>query len=386
MGNIGISSNGTLCFNFVYNDVHCQEQTAIPNTPENRKMMRETLKRIEGEIALGIFDYGRYFPKSINGALLASGRKPINTATFEQYAESWFRNNKISWKPSTQRNIRSTLKRYLIPYFGNKLVTEITKPMIKEFRTSLAPLNGRKGNKISHKTINYKLGIFRMVMNEAVEEYGISSRFLNVKPLKVVKPDIIPFSLEEVIIFLKHVPSKYYDYYIARFFTGMRTAEIDGLQWKFVDFTLKKILVRETWETRQWISPKTETSVRDIDMSPIVEEALLRQKERTGRGNIVFPTRSGKPLDRVDITRRIWYPTLKKAGLARRTPYQSRHTAATMWLASGENPEWVARQLGHSTTKLLFKTYSKYIRNLTRKDGSAFETFLEDKLKHQKKR
>ena len=51
-----------------------------------------------------------------------------------------------------------------------------------------------------------------------------------------------------------------------------------------------------------------------------------------------------------------------------------------MWLASGENPEWVARQLGHTTTEMLFTVYSKFIPNLTRQDGSAFAKFLNGKL------
>jgi integrase len=62
--------------------------------------------------------------------------------------------------------------------------------------------------------------------------------------------------------------------------------------------------------------------------------------------------------------------------LKRRNPYQTRHTAATLWLASGESPEWIARQMGHSNTKMLFTVYSRYVPNLTRQDGSAFERLL----------
>ena len=36
-----------------------------------------------------------------------------------------------------------------------------------------------------------------------------------------------------------------------------------------------------------------------------------------------------------------------------------------------------ARQLGHSTTEMLFRVYSRYIPNVTRRDGSAFEAMLE---------
>jgi integrase len=262
----------------------------------------------------------------------------------------------------------------------DKRVAEISKPMLKEFRTHLAQLDGRKGRKMGNKRINNIMTVFRMIMNEAAEEHGFSSPFMNFKRLKVVKPDIMPLSLDEVFTFLENVPEKHHDYYVVRFFTGMRTAEIDGLQWKYVDFSASKIQVRETWENRLWVSPKTETSVRDIEMSKTVEEALLRQKALTFNGPMVFCTRSGKPLDHDDITRRIWYPTLKKAGLAPRAPYQSRHTFATMMLASGENPEWVARQLGHSNTQMLFNVYSKFVPNLTRRDGSAFQKFLTESL------
>ena len=47
-----------------------------------------------------------------------------------------------------------------------------------------------------------------------------------------------------------------------------------------------------------------------------------------------------------------------------------------MWLAAGESPEWIACQLGHSDTKMLFSKYSKYVPNLTRRDGSAIERIL----------
>jgi integrase len=53
--------------------------------------------------------------------------------------------------------------------------------------------------------------------------------------------------------------------------------------------------------------------------------------------------------------------------------YETRHTFASWALAAGESPEWVARTLGHVNTSMVFKTYGRYIPNLTRQDGSAFE-------------
>ena len=160
----------------------------------------------------------------------------------------------------------------------------------------------------------------------------------------------------------------------------MRTAEIDGLKWQYVDFTNKKILIRETWQRKRWDTPKNKSSIRDIEMSKIVEGALINQHRITGHLDIVFANKNWKLLDHNLVTKRVWYPTLKRLKLRLRTPYQTRHTAATLWLASGENPEWIARQLGHSSTEMLFTKYSKFVPNLTRQDGSAFESFLENNI------
>jgi integrase len=90
----------------------------------------------------------------------------------------------------------------------------------------------------------------------------------------------------------------------------------------------------------------------------------------------VFCNREGHPIDNKNFSDRVWYPLLRHLGLAKRRPYQMRHTAATLWLASGEAPEWVARQLGHSSTQMLFTVYSRFVPNMTRQDGSAIDRLL----------
>ena len=54
--------------------------------------------------------------------------------------------------------------------------------------------------------------------------------------------------------------------------------------------------------------------------------------------------------------------------------YETRHTFASWALALGETPEWVARTLGHVDTSMVYRTYGRYIPNLTKLDGSAFES------------
>jgi integrase len=343
------------------------------------KLMKEAMDRIDGEINLGTFSYSKYFPQSSKEKRFSCGEEGDDGITFREYAQKWYRNNKVQWKPSVRKDFRSTMEGHLIPYFGDQDVSEITKPMIKEYRTTLSELKGRKGT-LSNKRNNNITSVLRLILNEAAEEFQFTSPFADLKPLPLTKPEILPLSLKEVFLFLEAVVKAFHNYYIVRFFTGMRTAEIDGLKWRYIDFVNKKILIRETWQNNQWVPPKTKSSIRDIDMSKMVEKALLDQKCMTGKGELVFCNKNDKPFDYNNISNRIWYPTLKKAGLAPRNAYQTRHTAATLWLASGENPEWIAKQMGHADSQMLFTIYSKFIPNLTRRDGSAFERLFERKL------
>jgi len=144
-----------------------------------------------------------------------------------------------------------------------------------------------------------------------------------------------------------------------------------------VDFERRQILIRETIVKGVVEYTKTDGSQREIEMSQPVYEAFQQQWQVTGgRYDYVFVNGAGHPLEYNNVSRRIWHPLLRFLQLPRRKAYQTRHTAATLWLASGENPEWIARQMGHSTTEMLFRTYSRYVPNLTRRDGSAFERLL----------
>jgi integrase len=69
----------------------------------------------------------------------------------------------------------------------------------------------------------------------------------------------------------------------------------------------------------------------------------------------VFCNAIGGPLDRDNLTNRVWYPAVKRAGLRERKPYQTRHSFATLALSAGEAVGWVAKQMGHSNTKMIIE-------------------------------
>jgi len=223
----------------------------------------------------------------------------------------------------------------------------------------------------------------RMILTEAADRYEFAPAFINIKPLRVGKTDVQPFTMQEVQDILRTVRADFRNYYIVRFFTGTRTSEVDGLKWQYVDFERRTISIKETIVNDYEETPKTGESERDIQMSQMVFDALLAQHKVTGQGVYVFATSAGTPISHRNISKRVWYPLLRLLGLKKRVPYQTRHTYATLMLASGEAPEWIARQMGHTTTEMLFRVYSRFIPNLTRQDGSAFERLMAAQMQDQ---
>ncbi|MBB1062088.1 Arm DNA-binding domain-containing protein [Marilutibacter spongiae] len=60
--------NGLLFLDFYYPGVRCREQTALPDTAENRRRVQTLMNQISKEIKQGLFDYAATFPGSPRAA------------------------------------------------------------------------------------------------------------------------------------------------------------------------------------------------------------------------------------------------------------------------------------------------------------------------------
>lgn len=408
MASIRVNGRGKLFFDFYYRNVRCREYTLLDPTVANRRAMEKVGKQIDKEIAAGTFSYRAYFPASSRAdlfepralavappestalveAAVEAGREMRKTGRpqtvalpgsplFREFADKWFDEREIDWKRSTRVKVTDILNGHLIPRFRGRRVGDITKEDILDFRAHLAK-DHREGPGLSPARVNGILNVLRQIFDEAADRFDFTTPYRGIRPLRVPRTRVEPLSLDEVRRFLAAVPSAFRPYYTVAFFTGLRTSELHGLRWEAVDFERAQILVRTTLVYGELDEPKTSGSEREVEMRSIVLEALRQQKVLTAPldSPFVFCASNGQPMNYRNLARRVWHPTLKAIGLRPRRPYQTRHTAATLWLAAGEAPEWIARQMGHSTTKMLFTVYSRFVPNLTRKDGSAMEQLI----------
>lgn len=386
MGSVNVR-DGRLYLDFRYRSVRCREHTKLNDSPANRKALAALLARIELEIQRGTFDYGKHFPGSPKVEHFRQIEQLVQQKTvggkmlFEVFADLWLKEKRAEWRLSHIETIEGILRCHLVPYYRGNPIGVISKGDIMALRGLLCQADAETGKQLSASRVNHIMTALRMILNEAAERFGYESPWRNIKALPMPRADIQPFTLKEVRLIIDNVRADFRSYYLVRFFTGMRTGEIDGLTWENVDFGSRQIHIRQALVRGQIEKTKTASSYRTLAMSQVVYDGLYEQWKRSDEKNrFVFTARNGQPLNHRNVTRRVWYPLLEYLGLGKRNPYQSRHTAATLWLAAGENPEWIARQLGHANTSMLFRVYSRYIPNLIRQDGSAFEQLLDQEL------
>jgi integrase len=299
-------------------------------TPANRKRLKRILEHIEAEITLGTFDYGKYFPNSPRAKEFAVVEERVHQLRsglpdFGEFAETWYSQVVVEWRDSYASTIRATLDRHLIPHFGERALDAITKADLLDFRVELSRKKGKKNDTLSAERINHIMTPLRMILNEAASRYEFPTPYQGIKSLKVPKTKVEPFTLVEVKRILETVRADFRPYYTVRFFTGMRTGEVDGLQWKYVDFERREIHVAESWVKGKMTTTKTDGSDRIIHMSQVVHDALKEQQKVTGKQRYVFCNRNGAPLNHNNVTKRVWYPLLRYLGLPERRPYQTRH-------------------------------------------------------------
>ncbi len=236
MGSIRkVKETGHLFFDFHYKAIRFQEYTLLKDTKANKKKMQTVLKRIEKEIADGTFDYACYFPNSKNLKAQTStsttqvSQVPVQNAetqtdtnhpTFGEFADIWVLENEIGWRKSHRRTVTNIIDGHLRPVFEDKVVSQIKKAEILAFRSTLAKVPGRKAATLSPKRINAIMMPLRQILNEEADRYEFNTPYRNIKPLKVPKTDVEPFTITEVQQILNTVRSDYRNYYTLRFFTG----------------------------------------------------------------------------------------------------------------------------------------------------------------------
>jgi integrase len=375
------SRGSKLWVDFQYIGLRIREPSGLKNSASNRAEIRRQLDLITAEIENGVFEFAKRFPYSKNKEKFAEleGRivkKDPADVLFGSYVEKWWKEMKPGMTENQVRDYSCILNYHLLPYFADRPFSDFSAVLMKKF---LAHMKGKKvGSKksLSAKRIQNAMIPLRIITRDAIDEYGwseLADPFVGLKLPKVPKIRVFPFSFREWKILMKFILPWYRPYFEFAVQTGLRPSEQVALKWQAVDNDFVHIELSRV-RNQEKTTLKTEDSRRSIAVRPAMAETLEAQKQLTAgfESQYVFINTEGRPILQ-DKLREHWSRIIKKSGLKYRRMYETRHTFASWALAAGETPEWVARSLGHVDTSMVYRTYGRYIPNLTRKDGSAFE-------------
>lgn len=272
--------------------------------------------------------------------------------TFDALVQLWTDN----FQPSTWR---LDMIAYAVARWGKVKVRDMQPEQVGSW---IGTLQGRKSmtGTLSQKTRAHILETMRQVLNAGVK-WGYlvkspaapgnfkapSSRKSRVRP-------IMPFeSWEEV---LRVADAAAADWKtsgpLIRFVcaTGLRPIEWQSLQWSQIDMRGQTMTV----------GSKTAAGHRTVPLSDRAIEALTELPTRLGP---VFVGKLGKgPVGYKNWRAVDWPLALTSAGFEHRTPYEMRHTFATLALAHGASIDDVATVMGHEHIGVAYDYYRKWIK------------------------
>jgi integrase len=308
--------------------------------------------------------------------------------TLNNLAEEWLGHVSTQLKPKTIRSYSQLFKLYVLPKLGNMRIGTIQRRHVK------ALLGQHREAGLSKNTVRLIRACLSAMLAEAVDDgrlalnpAALASRRGRAHADSITASDrqkaIRPLAENELAAFLKQAEADSYHVLLmtlAR--SGMRPGEAMALRWSDLDFVNRQILVERALSDGGVSSTKT-GAIRRVDMSRELRDALTglyvaREKETLRRGwseipQWVFVNSRGNLLDQSRL-RKHFASVLRKAGLSGHTPYDLRHTFATLLLAKETPITYVAAQLGHAKPTTTLQWYAHWLPRSDRNYIDALDT------------
>jgi integrase len=328
-----------------------------------RTEARALFSRRKTEIADGTWQapYG-------HGTHAANGERRLasNTSvTLGEFANKWLEERTPWLTPRVVHDYRLMLKRMLLSHsLARTPLSEIDDGDVARLIKHLCGQKARDGRPLGPRSVNMLIARLRTIFATACDRGLIEANPMRrVKNLRECKPEVDPFDLSESLKLLDAAEDWERAFLVCLLFAGLRPNEALALGWDHIDFEHGLIRVRRNlWPGRGLGLPKTPGSERDVEMSAAVRTALNEQRARSRlKGELVFPSREATPLDLDNFRARNWPRLLRRAGVRARVLYQCRHTFARLLLEQGDTPLHVAAMLGHTTVKMVFQVYGRWM-------------------------
>ncbi|MDF1877413.1 tyrosine-type recombinase/integrase [Sulfurimonas sp. SAG-AH-194-L11] len=336
-----ISRNKKLYLHFSHNGQMVRKSMKMEDTAKNRKLLhKQIIPEIQKQIVMGEF-----FKKE-------------KITTLDEFTKKSFEMNKATRRYLTNKQYEDIYRLHIQPTFGSIELVKIKRSDFLQWQNNLT-------DKLAGKTVQNIRAIFMTILQDALKDEVIEKNYLSYVKTPKIKDVIIkkPFTVDEMYKIIDNSSENIKAYFAIGFFTGMRTGEIIALKWEDIDFENKLIKVRHSIRDGQYTKPKTESSIRDVEILNVLIPYLREHRKIVKNDStFLFETYEGKPFARSDkISSHYWKKTLIAQDIEYRNLYQMRHTFASQMLMNNESILWVSKMLGHKDSSMTLQKYARYI-------------------------
>lgn len=350
----------TLWVDFTHNTKRYRKPLKLNNTAANRRLAEtKILPQLQLKIVSGAF-----FENQV--------------PTFNAFSSKSFEMHSETRKQTTQDDYKSAYDLHIKPVFGENRLDSLKASDIQIWQNNLL-------KKLSPRRVRNIRAVLSGILQDAMRDEIIKTNPLALVAVpKLSKVDIVPFSVNEIFKILSKAEGQFRNLYALGFFTGLRSGEIVGLKWCDIDFHRKEINISRAIKMGVIGSPKTDGSVRTVEIIDTLLPYLRDQYKRTGeKDSYVFLNNAGTHFYDIKRVRNThWKRLLKACGLEYRPIYHLRHSFATMMLENNEDILWVSSMLGHSDASITLGHYAKYVNRKDKKRAQFLEkgTVLNDTI------
>lgn len=323
--------------------------------------LRDEVRRKIGD---GTFDYAAYFPDSPKAKAQEADSTLMQFMLAEQLATYKKQVENSQMSPATYVGYAKAITGERMRAWHGKKLREVTPSALREWISTMD---------CTSKAIRNLLIPLRSVFEDALNDGLIDfNPFERIALAKLIKQTakasdyvIQPFTADERQTLLGACRSDELPMMQFWFSTGLRPGELQALEWRHIDWDKRTARIELNQVAGVVKAPKTAAGIRNVELNAGAMDALrLQQPMSSMRGTRIWLNpRNAEPWSTdAQIRKTLWVPLCKRAGVDYRNPYQVRHTYASALLTAGQNPWYVAQQLGHEDVEMVYRTYGKFIR------------------------
>ena len=172
-------------------------------------------------------------------------------STVSELLEAWFAVARAGWAPTTIRQTRSVLDRYLHPHLGQSKVGDVTPAMIDAAYAELHRSGGMNGQPLAAGTLARIHVVLRSAFSQAMRWGWIwDNPAERAHRITVATTESRPPTPEELRVLLDHVALRdpqLHTFLVLAAVTGARRAQLLGLRWHNVDFLARRLSFCGGW-------------------------------------------------------------------------------------------------------------------------------------------